>query len=146
MTIAAGFVTGDGIVICADTQETYGELLKINVPKILIKPEKREMGAPRVVSAGAGNGSFIEKLANEAQSRLSCGTTDLDCVCAAIEQTFKDTFEEFGRIFQQGAVPNVDMIFGVASDGKTKLFRAIGPVVNPVEKYASVGIWERQGG
>ncbi len=29
MTIAAGFPCSDGIVLCADTQETYGNLLKI---------------------------------------------------------------------------------------------------------------------
>jgi len=141
MTIAAGFVARDGIVLCADTQETYGDLLKINTSKILIRPDEYLPG-PRVIFAGAGHGPFIDKLANEAWKRVYAKTPQgsFSEVCDEIESSLKDTHEEFGRIYQPGTMPSAEMIYGVASEGRIGLFRATGPIVNPVEKYASVGI------
>ena len=142
MTIAAGFVARDGIVLCADTQETYGQLLKLNTPKIIVRPESFIPGAPRIVFAGAGHGPFIDKLANEAWKRVSARTPagQFSDVCDDIEASIKDTHEEFGRIFQSGAMPNAELIYGVAVGGRRGLFRAIGPIVNPVDMYASVGV------
>lgn len=142
VTIAAGFVASDGIVLCADTQETYGQLLKLNTPKIIVRPESFIPGAPRIVFAGAGHGPFIDKLANEAWRRVSTRTPagQFSDVCDDIEASIKDAHEEFGRIFQPGAMPNAELIYGVAVGGRKGLFRAIGPIVNPVDKYASVGV------
>jgi len=141
VTIAAGFVARDGIVLCADTQETYGQLLKLNTPKIIVRPEFFVPG-PRIVFAGAGHGPFIDKLANEAWKRVSTRTSagDFAEVCDDIEASIKDTYEEFGRIFQSGAMPEAEMIYAVAVAGRNGLFKAIGPIVNPVDRYASVGV------
>jgi hypothetical protein len=141
VTIAAGFVARDGIVLCADTQETYGQLLKLNTPKIIVRPESFVPG-PRIVFAGAGHGPFIDKLANEAWKRVLARTPPGQFVdlCDDIETSIKDVYEEFGRIFQSGAMPDADLIYGLAAGGRKGLFRATGPIVNPVEKYASVGV------
>jgi hypothetical protein len=142
VTIAAGFVARDGIVLCADTQETYGQLRKINVGKIIARPESFVPNLPRIVFAGAGHGHFIDKLANEAWKRVASRNPsgDFTDVCDDIESSIKDTHEEFGRIFQQGAMPSAEIIYGVAASGRVGLFRAIGPIVNPVDRYASVGV------
>jgi 20S proteasome alpha/beta subunit len=41
VTIVAGFKTIDGIVLCADTQETIGGISKRNVPKLRFEPGDR---------------------------------------------------------------------------------------------------------
>lgn len=142
MTIAAGFVARDGIVLCADTQETYGQLLKLNTPKIIVRPDSFVPTGPRIVFAGAGHGPFIDKLANEAWKRVSTRTPigQFAEVCDDIEASIKDVHEEFGRIYQSGAMPEAELIYGVAVGGRTALFKAHGPIVNPVSGYASVGV------
>lgn len=142
VTIAAGFVCRDGVVICADTQETYGNLLKISVPKITIRPGARVPGQPRMVMAGAGDGPFIDKLADEAWKNVTrAGVTELDAVADAIETAIKNTYEEFGRIYQAGAMPTAELIYGVVGSTRLpSLFRASGPVVNSIPTYASIGV------
>ncbi len=51
----------------------------------------------------------------------------------------KETYQEFGQIYQTGACPQVDLIYGITKGGASKLFHAIGPVVNETT-YASDGI------
>ncbi|MBZ5550310.1 MAG: hypothetical protein LAO22_20515 [Acidobacteriia bacterium] len=142
MTIAAGFVARDGIVLCADTQETYGQLLKLNTPKMIVRPDSFIPGGPRIVFAGAGHGPFIDKLANEAWKRVSTRTPvgQFAEVCDDIESLIKDVYEEFGRIYQTGAMPEAELIYGVALSGKIGLFKAHGPIVNPISGYTSVGV------
>jgi hypothetical protein len=146
VTIAAGFVARDGIVLCADTQETYGQLLKLKTPKIIVRPESFIPG-PRIVFAGAGHGPFIDKLANEAWKMVSTKTSagDFADVCDEIESSIKDTHGEFGRIFQSGAMPDAELIYGVAVGGRKGLSKATGPIVNPVERYAWPTIFPNRG-
>lgn len=142
VTIAAGFVARDGIVLCADTQETYGQLLKLNTPKIIVRPDSFIPGGPRIVFAGAGHGPFIDKLANEAWKKVSTRSPvgQFAEVCDDIESSIKDVYGEFGRIYQSGAMPEAELIYAVAVGSKTGLFKAHGPIVNPVSNYASVGV------
>jgi hypothetical protein len=142
VTIAAGFVASGAVVICADTQETYGDLLKISVPKITIKPEFHIPGKPRLVIAGAGSGPFIDKLAYEAGSAVAAsGKNAIEDVAAVVEQAIKDTHQEFGTIYQEGAMPQADLIIGIsAQTGLPRLYRADGPILNAVSQYGSVGM------
>jgi hypothetical protein len=40
---------------------------------------------------------------------------------------------------QSGFCPHVDLIYGIKMDGRTKLFSAVGPVVNEKDEYYSAG-------
>ena len=63
VTIAAGFHCIEGIVLCADTQETVDNYIKRNVPKIAVRPQwTDDKSIPRVVFAGAGDGDLIDSL------------------------------------------------------------------------------------
>jgi len=70
MTIVAGLRCANGIVLCADTQETKNELSKINVPKLRIEPWfKAGKDSPEelmIAVAGAGDGPFIDKIIERA--------------------------------------------------------------------------------
>jgi 20S proteasome alpha/beta subunit len=145
VTIIAGFKSYEGIVLCADTQETL-EHSKRNIPKLRFEP-KNKRGFPEQVSpddlavafCGAGDGPFIDKLASEAWEEASIATS-LDEACEAIEVSIKNTYKEFGAIYQQGMCPEVQLIFGVKMHRKSRLFSAMGPIVNEKSGYDCGGV------
>lgn len=65
MTIVAGFVCSDGIVICADSQESSGDY-KFPVEKLLIT-ESQDL---QVVVGGAGHGPMIDMAAGQISRML----------------------------------------------------------------------------
>ena len=141
MTIAAGFPCSDGIVLCADTQETYGNLLKINTSKIIAFPPDTSAYPLRLMIAGAGNGPFIDKVASELWKRLIKDTPQtIEEACDSIDQTMKDVHAEFGQIFQQGQVPEIELIISLCVNSQLQLLKCIGPIVNDATPYVTVGL------
>lgn len=144
MTIIAGFRCADGVVLCADTQETLGTA-KRNVPKLRFEPrdplaETEEHHASLAVAfCGAGDGPLIDKLTTEAWNAAK-SKTDLATVCATIEQSIKDQYTELGRIYQRGSCPEVQLIFGAKMGGESRLFTAMGPIVNEKYEFDSGGV------
>jgi hypothetical protein len=118
MTIIAGFRCQDGIVVCADTQETFGSA-KRNVPKLVfshgptLSAEQDRMINHDLALAmcGAGDGPFVDKIASRAWDALR-GVADL--------------YE-------------AELIYGITIGGQSSLFQASGPLVNE-KSYASNGI------
>jgi 20S proteasome alpha/beta subunit len=144
VTIIAGFKCNDGVVVCADTQETLGTS-KRNVPKLHFEPcnpvTEEEDNSSNLAAAfcGAGDGAFIDKLVTESWNAAE-NEKNLPSACAAIERTIKDTYREFGQIYQRGDCPEVQLIFGVKMDGKSRLFTAMGPIVNEKFGFDSGGV------
>jgi hypothetical protein len=136
VTIVAGFRSYEGIVVCADTQETVNNLSKRNVPKLIFQPVE-EYGETQALSANdlavafcgaADNGPFVDKLVENAWEDMQVGTS-LDEACTLIETSIKRTYKEYGQIFQTGYCPSADLIYGVKMSGASKLFSANGPIV-----------------
>jgi 20S proteasome alpha/beta subunit len=141
----AGFRCQDGIVVCADTQETLGSAKK-NVPKLEFTKgptwsvEQNEMINHDLALAlcGAGHGPFVDKIASRAWDALK-GVADIDEASDAVESMIKETYQEFGQIYQPGSFPEAELIYGITIGGQSRLFQACGPIV--LEKsYASSGI------
>jgi 20S proteasome alpha/beta subunit len=134
VTIIAGFKGFDGVVVCSDTQETV-EHLKRSVSKLRFEPEdgKSEMA---VAFCGAGDGPFIDKTIERAWEDAQTANS-LDEACAEIEKSIKETHVEYGRIFQRGYLPSIELIYGVKMHSDSKLFHAVGPVVNERECCAA---------
>jgi hypothetical protein len=141
VTIIAGFKCYEGIVICADTQETIGPS-KRSVPKLRFEPA----GSPRqgndlaVAFCGSGDsGPFIDKLIQNAWEDGQLGT-NVDEVCEEIEKSIKLTYKDFGKIYQPGYCPTADLIYGVKMKSTCRLFIANGPIVNEKPEYDSFGV------
>lgn len=141
----AGFRCQDGIVVCADTQETLGSA-KRNVPKLEFtkgptwSAEQNEMVNHDLALAlcGAGDGPFVDKIASRAWDALR-GVADIVEASDSVESMIKETYQEFGQIYQPGSFPEAELIYGITIGGQSRLFQACGPVV--LEKsYASSGI------
>jgi hypothetical protein len=87
---------------------------------------------------GAGDGPFIDKIASQAWDAVR-HISDIWEASERVESMIKETYQEFGQIYQTGACPQVDLIYGITKGGDSHLFQATGPVVNE-RTYASNGI------
>jgi hypothetical protein len=87
---------------------------------------------------GAGDGPFIDKIANQAWDAVR-HVSDIWEASERVESMIKETYREFGQIYQTGACPEVYLIYGITKSGDSRLFQATGPVVNETP-YASNGI------
>jgi hypothetical protein len=147
VTIVAGFKSYEGVVLCADTQETVLHS-KRHVPKLRFEPDSltnwgkvmrgEEVTDIAAAFSGAGDGPFIDKLIDEAW-KTAQEAKSLQEAGERIEATIKGTYSEFGKIYQPGFCPHVDLIYGIRVEGRSKLFSAVGPVVNEKEEYYSAG-------
>ena len=143
VTILAGFRCEDGIVICADTQETV-EPAKRAVPKLRYEESDNNGGHMAAAFCGAGHGPFTDKLIDRCWEDAQLSTS-LDDACDEIEKRIKGTYREYGRIYQTGKCPEVELIWGVKMNGASRMFHAYGPLVNesPSIKHAGRGsIWQ----
>jgi 20S proteasome alpha/beta subunit len=146
VTIVAGFRSYEGLVLCADTQETVADLSKRNVPKLIFHPVDYldRAQAPNTADlavafcGAANNGPFVDKLVERAWQSAQAGD-DLDSVCQLVERSITDTYKEFGEIYQSGYCPAADLLYGVKMLGSSKLFSATGPIVVEQKRYYSGG-------
>lgn len=146
VTIIAGFKAGDGIIVCADTQETIAHISKRNVPKVRFEPDsfhshllREGLGDLAVAFCGAANnGPFIDKIVDTAWKNAQMSTS-LDQACQTIEESIKRTYEEFGLIYQAGYCPEAELLYGVKMAGASRLFSALGPVVVEKDAYSTGG-------
>lgn len=142
MTIIAGFRCSGGIVLCADTQETVGEISKRNVPKLRyesLDPLLSGIDLGVAFCGASNNGPFVDKIVDLAWDAAK-RTTSLDDAAKAIEETIKTAYQEFGEIYQSGYCPEADLVYGIKMQGDSRLFSALGPIVNQQEEYHSGGI------
>ena len=145
VTIVAGFKCADGIVLCADTEETFGNA-KTRVPKLQMCYSSNTDHADDLMLAlaGAGNGPWVDKLIELAWAKVQTATS-FEEACQFAEKAIKDAHEEFGRIFQPGSMPDAKLVYGIKMDSKTKLFSSDGPLVNEQKHFAVHGCGDELG-
>lgn len=143
VTIIAGFKSEEGIILCADTQETIGSS-KRNVNKLRLEPktlnmERSLMGIDIAAAfCGAGDGPFIDMLIDETWKAVATATT-LDEACEYAKRAIEAVYRKYGEIYQKGECPYVEIIYGIKGDGDSRMFMASGPTVVPKDGYESSG-------
>jgi 20S proteasome alpha/beta subunit len=148
VTIVAGFKCDEGIVLCADTQETIGGISKRNVPKLRVEPSGIEaamwpLGSRHNVTmafcAATNDGAFADELVDRAWKDAK-NAESLDEASEVIHRSIRSSYTEFGQIYQPGYCPSAELVYGIVVDGNSKLFYASGPAVNEKEDYATGGV------
>lgn len=142
VTIVAGFKTQDGIVLCADSQETVGGVSKRNVPKLRFEPASKLSSGSDLAAAFCGatdNGAFMDMLIDEAWSAAKSATS-LQEACNRVSQSIKHTYREHVNLYQTGYMPSTELIYGVKMEGESRLFYGQGPAIHEKEAYATGGI------
>ncbi|MGA2904972.1 MAG: hypothetical protein ABSD98_14145 [Candidatus Korobacteraceae bacterium] len=144
MTIAAGFRCVDGIMLCADTQETVG-FLKRKHPKLDVRgataypftlstephDEHEQRNDPCAVFAGAGNdGDFLDALVDKLWRAMNGkGSEGLDAMIEAAEDELIVQYQRFVKVMPDG-VPKTLLLVGVwAGPGDFELVKINGPVL-----------------
>jgi len=134
MTIAAGFVCADGVLLGADTRvETYE--IKYEQSKIFdCSPPSRDFA---LLMTGCGNLHTVAALANKLRRRLEKNNGDL----AEIEKAI-DGFCD-GKPYRQALTdsPDMQLLFGILPiEGEAKLFSLYQHDLAPVSSYHCVGV------
>jgi len=140
MTIAMGFWCIDGIMLCADTQETHNNYIKLKQLKLEIKGEPKE---PHAVFAGAGeDGDFLDALVDKLWTAAENKKDDgLDGMIEAMEDKLIEQYQRFVPTFPSG-VPGASLLVGVWSKDDPfgyELVKINGPVLKRKVVLESIG-------
>jgi 20S proteasome alpha/beta subunit len=139
MTIAAGFICTDGIVLCADTQEVIYSYAKVNTEKM----RQLETPAYNVVFTGAGDTGLLETTIQLMEQALLDKKPSHD---REIEKVLRDSLlETFSRHvapyanFPQEDRPTADILIGIQYPTSTSLYRAYGTSFLQVTEPQCIG-------
>jgi hypothetical protein len=137
MTITVGFVCSNGIVLGADSRESFdGSALKRSVSKLVVFPPlESEYGkAPdrRAVFTGSGNSQFIDKLIEEMSIEVASAGSSIEEIAAAVEKRTKQIYREYRNYYHAGYMPQAEITYGLWCGDKSALFLAQGPIVKEI--------------
>lgn len=137
VTIGAGFLCTDGVVLCADTQETINDLTKTRASKLMVK----EAPDRKLVIAGAGDSAFIDKLIELIWCATLSANATIDDVSDMVKDTVTETHRRYKEFYHVGMMPTAELLFGVWVQGQgVRLYTTEGPIVNRVDKTQTVGV------
>ena len=139
MTVTIGFLCRDGVVLGADSQESYeGSALKRSVPKLIVFPpigsadEAHEAPDRRLIFTGAGDSSLVDKLIDDAWLEAAIQNPNIVEIATAIERRFLELYGEYNKVFHAGYMPPAQVTYGIWCRGETRLYYAQGPVINEI--------------
>jgi 20S proteasome alpha/beta subunit len=135
MTVAAGYVCDEGVVLCADTQETIPGYTKTHTDKVLVA----QCAGMNLVFAGAGNNAIqIDEAIHEISSRVTASIPENG---AALNSVLRNTLE---MLFPKAHYPRpngqeVDLLMAVQTDKEVDLYRISDCNIAPVKMHACIG-------
>ncbi len=140
MTIAAGFHCTDGLVLCADTQETIYSYAKVNTQKMI----RIETPFYNMVFTGAGEGALIDMTVQLMDQALTeqkpNGAWKIEQV---LRESLVDTFNRHISPWSQfpaGERPTTpDLLIGLQFPASTTLYRARGTTFTRVYEPQCIG-------
>jgi hypothetical protein len=129
VTIAVGFYRGDGLVLCADTQETISGF-KRNVPKIVFRPHVIPVGTPCAVFAGAGDGPLIDHVIDKLWDKMAANTGSMVRMLDAMEGELGRIYKTLIPCYHPGYMPDAQLLVGVfCPPDQLQLVEVSGPVL-----------------
>ena len=145
VTIAAGFVCQDGIVLCADTEET-GVGYKRRVVKLQIMPNKPPFSEdePVAIFTGSGDAAFVDEVIEEMWNGvLESGEQELSKIIKRLQYENRRYHTTIYHCYPPATrpelLPAADLLFAVRAKDGFGLFRAYGTRFTRVRRYASIG-------
>lgn len=138
VTIGAGIVSSDGIILAADSQETVDDYLKVFRPKLteltLISPELK------CVIVGSGDGPFIDMLIERISESLEVINPYVSEAKQAIQTVVTQTCNEFWPLYSaQIEKPQAALLIGLRGNDGLCLVEASVPMIKTVDRYSFIG-------
>jgi 20S proteasome alpha/beta subunit len=134
VTVAAGYVCDEGVILCADTQETIPGFTKTDVQKLL----SFDVPPLRLVFAGSGNNATqIDDVIYEIALKFqSTSPSDPVASRAALRDSVNQSFP---RQFYPRERPEVDILLAIQSVDAADLYRITDCNIAPVQTHVCVG-------
>lgn len=134
MTIVLGLKSPQGVILAADTQETYERSHKVQRPKLAYHSGDNVCGLPvGMAVAGAGFGPSLDKLATAMWEAVQ-DATNLDEACIKTENAIAEHYRHYRQLM---SLDDDELVYGIGASGATRLFHAYGPIANEVPSRAS---------
>ena len=139
MTIAAGFPCKNGLVLCADTQETISGYVKTDTGKI------RVISTPHhhIVFTGAGDGDLIDTAIDEMSDAIRTeNPVGLTRVAYVLKKTMLRVFDESIKpyaAFPLDDRPSITLLIGIQSTAATVLYKASGTSFRLLQNAECIG-------
>ena len=122
MTIGAGVVASDGIVLAADSQETLDDYLKLFKPKV-VELSLASSGLKCVV-VGSGDGPFIDMLTERIAYLLDAIDPYLENAKDTIHQAIIEICQRIFPLYATHEKPQAHLLIGVRADDGMALLDA----------------------
>lgn len=147
MTIAVGVLAKDGVVVAADSQETFPGYWKIDQGKITahvgVRLEPPRFRRAALVS-GAGPASYVIDLGNRLRDTVADNSNpaeDSEAVGIRLEAVLREYTQAAIVPFAAAAdPPNVYMLVAAQQNGRSVLWRSDRMALIRESQFASVGI------
>jgi hypothetical protein len=138
MTIAAGILCRDGIVMCADSQETYGDF-KWPVKKIAYP--RASSGDFSILISGAGFPSAIDTATQKIFERTAHSMSDYKQTVEIIESVLREIHEKDLAHYQANDRDNLQfrLLIAFNAAGNGGLFVSDGPILTRVDSFQIIG-------
>ncbi len=138
MTIAGGVLCPDGIVLCADTQETIGAF-KRRRPKLVELP-LISSNIKAVIVGATDNAVFLDELVEKLSDEIDLTDGYLASVRRAIEKTVRKYCEEIWRPYaSKDDYPEAHLLVGLKTIEGLSLLEIYTPAVKNVSDYEFIG-------
>ncbi len=111
--MAAGFRCSDGIVLCADTELTYTDILKYQGSKIRVY--EREGLAAAIT--GAGDWEYLRMAFEKVLDRIDELPSTLDAIQSDFERIILDIHARHIPLFPREPKPGIDVLLAVRCEG-----------------------------
>jgi len=138
MTIAAGFLCKDGIVICADS-EVSTELEKYEESKIFTLHPHNSSLNPTVIFAGSGWLDFVKMTVDKIKHR-ALGVSHGYEIEEIVEQTIMEVHRKHIRYYPAEPKPFFNLLVGIRDGDNLNLLLTAGTAVTRAPQYACIGI------
>ncbi len=146
VTIAAGFQCAEGVIICADSQETItdvaGNGVKRNAPKLIIRPAwaSEKNTEPCAVFAGSGDGDLVDHLTDEIWAGMLRGGKTLEGMLASAQAKLHKTYKALTGSYHAGYLPEVKFLVAVwVPPRDVELIKIVGPVITRYAALDAIG-------
>ena len=138
MTIAIGILCSDGIVLSADSQETFNEYAKLQRAKVfelsLIHPDVK------VVIAGSGDSNFYDALRERLEDGIDMAEPDLISIRNKIEEVIVGYCTRVWPLYAaQKDRPSAQMLIGIRATDGFALLHTEGPITRQGNSPECIG-------
>jgi hypothetical protein len=136
MTIAAGILCSDGLIIAADGEVTQNYMKSQRVK--LFQCQNLLEGLT-IIGAGSGDEFFVDTVVQKFNEQFDVETPDLVSIKNEIERIVREACQAAWPLFESKDKPGLQLLLGLKAIDGFGLVEVNGPLVRSVNDYGYIG-------